>query len=201
MIGLRGGSFAGKENPGYAQANGGDRERRGFELGHFHDFLASVLSGKVRVVENRISDEGLAPASHDVRASGQERHAFGNSAPDQSAVPFRRPFVGKELGPHRGMDAVGADQHVTCLLHGGMTPPLTREVAGHLIASPLLESDEVVPQMNAPCDQALLHDLQQGRLEFAAMDGYLRPAIACLEARGSPQMRWPSRLKYASSRV
>ncbi|MFN2535014.1 MAG: hypothetical protein ABR528_07150 [Pseudonocardiaceae bacterium] len=92
---------------------------------------------------DRVDDHRRIRAGHDHRAAAEERHTVGQATPQVDTVPDRQPLVGVQLRACRGVDAVGADEHVG---------PVDYETAGAPVAQ--LDQHPITLEFEALQDQA-----------------------------------------------
>jgi len=121
---------------------------------------------------------------HDHGAAGQECIARGDAAPEDAAVPDRRPFLRIELLADRGVDAVGGDQECAFITAGRLAGRLVDEVGAHA-ARGLGPPDEMMTGEDVLPAQPLGRGIEQDLLQRAAMDGELRAFVAGLDAARS----------------
>jgi hypothetical protein len=92
-------------------------------------------------------------------------------------MPFhRQALLGVQLRAHRGVDAIGADQHVGRLNHETTGPPVPQLHRHPSIA--VLEALNSQPGPDRVSTKATPHSVQQHHLQFTSMDRVLRPAVA-----------------------
>mgnify|MGYP003136857680 CR=1 FL=1 len=118
-------------------------------------------------------------AGHHHRAAGEERIGLADRAPEDAAVPLRRPLVGMEGGAHGRVDAVGGDQQVR-LDRLALSAPVD-EARRHPLPV-LLELRQPPVGADARPPEPFASRLVEDHLQPAAVDGILRPAIAGVAA-------------------
>ncbi len=119
-------------------------------------------------------------AGHDHGAAGEERIALADAAPENAAVPDRRPFVRIKLFAHGGVNSVGGDQHVAVMDARVLARRLVEEARADA-RSGLLEVRQVMARQDAVASEPFDHRVEQDLLQGAAMDRELRPLVAGIE--------------------
>jgi len=82
----------------------------------FLDFkaaLEALLNRRVDLVADRVDKHlgRFVPSDANHARAGEDRLGAGDAAPHVHARVARRPFIGKQLAPHDGVDAVAGDEH------------------------------------------------------------------------------------------
>ena len=146
------------------------------------DPVDQIFAVRVGLLRNRIADEFQdLVAGHDHGAAGKERVRRGDAAPQDAAVPDRRPFLRIQLLADAGVNAVGA--RPAARRHG--CPPACRSPCRRNRRARRRGFGPVAQVMageDALRAEPLDRGVQQDLLQHAAMDRELRPFVAGLDA-------------------
>ena len=107
--------------------------------------------------------------------------------PRHMIAPFQigGPSFGIELRAHRGMNAVGADQQRALRVVAIGSPVRRSTKCARTPVRSSLPAGQMMAGENAVGAQPLARRVEQDHLQFAAMDGELRPVVAGGRPRGS----------------